>query len=60
LPCDILERIPEGAGPDTGLPPERHWVTNHPLLGTVTLRRETLSPEERNTFSVTRIEAAPQ
>ena len=60
LPCDILERIPEGVGPDSSLPSERHWVTNHPLMGTVTLRRETHSREERNTFSVTRIEAAPQ
>ncbi len=49
-PCTVLENLIEG------LPKEKSWIADHPLLGTIRLRVTTESPGDISERSVTRIE----
>lgn len=52
-PCTIQENIIEG------LPKEKSWITDHPLLGTIRLHCITESPGDISDRSVTRLEIQP-
>ena len=53
LPADILEKAIDSP------PEEKSWVVDHPILGTVSLRRVTRYPGNETTFVVTRIQLGP-